>query len=214
MREHLASDPPAGRSSTRSPAIRTHPAGPGRSLAAVTTCASAIRARRTAMAVFQRALAGTSSVLLAIDAYVHFHDAGLYDTVTTATLSQGTLFRAQAVAAAIVAIALLIRPYPAVWAIAAVVAASAATAVLLYTYFDVGTLGPLPDMYEPTWALPGKRVSAAAEIAAALLAGTGLVLSLRTVRDPSVSPGDSPVLPSVLAEAPITSNDQSVPHRD
>jgi hypothetical protein len=112
-------------------------------------------------------------------------DAGLYDTVSTATLSQGTLFRAQAAVAAVVAIALLIRPHPAVWAIAALVAASAATAVLLYTYVDAGALGPLPDMYEPTWALPGKRASAVAEIAAALLAGTGLVLSLRTGRGPS-----------------------------
>jgi hypothetical protein len=57
--------------------------------------------------------------------------------------------------------------------------------VLLYTNLDVGGLGPLPDMYEPTWALPGKSASALAEIAAALLAGTGLVLSLRTLRNPS-----------------------------
>jgi len=127
----------------------------------------------------------TTAVLLAVDAYVHFHDAGLYDTVATATLSQGTLFRAQATAAAVVAVALLIRPHPAIWAVAALVAASAATAVLLYTSFDVGGLGPLPDMYEPTWALPGKRVSATAEIAAALLAGTGFVVSLRNARDPS-----------------------------
>jgi hypothetical protein len=146
----------------------------------------ATRARRpTGTAVLQRAIAATSAVLLAIDAYVHFHDAGLYDTVATATLSEGSLFRAQAAVAAVVAIALLVRPHPAVWAIAALVAASAATAVLLYTYLDVGALGPLPDMYEPTWALPGERASAVAEIAAALLAGTGLVLSLRTGRGPA-----------------------------
>jgi hypothetical protein len=178
MTEHQAADPPPGRSPTGSPATQAR--------------------RPTGMAVFLRALAATIAVLLAIDAYVHFHDAGLYDTVTTAMLSQGTLFRAQAAAAAVVAVALLVRPHPAVWAIAAFVAASAATAVLLYTYLDVGALGPLPDMYEPTWALPGKRVSAAAETAAALLAGTGMVLSLRTVRDPSVGPDDSPILPSGL----------------
>jgi len=150
----------------------------------------------TRVGVFQRALAATTAVLLAIDAYVHFHDASLYDAVTTATLSQGTLFRAQATAAAIVAIALLIRPHPAVWAIAALVAASAATAVLLYTYIDLGGLGPVPDMYEPTWALPGKRASAVAETAAALLAGTGLVLSLRAGHDSSDSPDGPPILPS------------------
>jgi hypothetical protein len=162
MTEHPAApDPPAERSPTSSPATRM----------------TQVR-RPPGMAALQRALAATTAVLLAIDAYVHFHDAGLYDSVSTATLSQGALFRAQAAAAAVVAIALLIRPRPAVWAIAAFVAASAATAVLLYTYFDVGALGPLPNMYEPTWALPGKRGSAAAESAAALLAGTGLVLSL------------------------------------
>jgi hypothetical protein len=178
MTEHRAADPPAGRPSTGSPATQAR--------------------RRTWVVVFQRALAATTAVLLAIDAYVHFHDAGLYDTVTTAMLSQGTLFRAQAAAAAAVALALLIRPHPAVWAIAAFVAAGAATAVLLYTYVDVGALGPLPDMYEPTWALPGKRASAAAETAATLLAGTGMVLSLRTVRDPAVGSDASPAPPSGL----------------
>jgi len=163
----------------------------------VTTGTPTTQVRRpTGMAVVQRALAATTAVLLAIDAFVHFHDADLYDTVTTATLSQGTLFRAQATAAAVVVIALLIRPHPAVWAIAALVATSAATAVLLYTYIDVGALGPLPNMYEPTWALPGKRASAVAETAAALLAGTGLVLSLRIGRGPSTSPDDLPILPS------------------
>jgi hypothetical protein len=53
--------------------------------------------------------------------------------------------------------------------------------VYLYTYVDVGRLGPLPDMYEPTWALPGKRLSAGAEIAAAgtALAGTAVTLFRR-----------------------------------
>ena len=58
--------------------------------------------------------------------------------------------------------------------------ASAAGAVLLYTYVDVGALGPLPDMYEATWALPGKRASAMAETAATLLALVGLAVALRT----------------------------------
>jgi hypothetical protein len=40
---------------------------------------------------------------------------------------------------------------------------------LLYTYVDVGSLGPLPNMYEPTWALPGKRASAVSVDAEELL---------------------------------------------
>jgi len=35
-------------------------------------------------------------------------------------------------------------------------------------------------MYEPTWALPGKRASALAETAATVLALTGLTLALAT----------------------------------
>jgi len=141
----------------------------------------ATRARRPSRVTpLQRGLAVATAALFAVDAYVHFHDAGLYDTVTTSTLSQGTLFRAQATAAVFVAVALLIRPHPVVRAVAALVTASAAAAVLLYTYVDVGALGPLPDMYEPTWALPGKPASAIAETAATLLALTGLALALRT----------------------------------
>jgi hypothetical protein len=65
------------------------------------------------------------------------------------------------------------------------VAGSAAGAVVLYTYVDVGTLGPLPDMYEPTWALPGKRLSGAAEIAATVLAVVGFLVAVRGRRRPA-----------------------------
>jgi hypothetical protein len=40
---------------------------------------------------------------------------------------------------------------------------------------DVGSLGPLPDMYENTWQVPGKLLSASAEGAAVVLAGLGLL---------------------------------------
>jgi hypothetical protein len=54
-----------------------------------------------------------------------------------------------------------------------VVAASAFGAVVLYRYVDVGRLGPLPNMYEPTWAPPGKAASAWAEGAGIILAAAG-----------------------------------------
>ena len=53
--------------------------------------------------------------------------------------------------------------------------ASALGAVLLYRYVDVGTLGPLPDMYENTWQVPGKLLSAYAEGAAVVFATLGLL---------------------------------------
>jgi len=45
--------------------------------------------------------------------------------------------------------------------------------VLLYRYVDVGTIGPLPNMYEPTWQVPGKPLSAYAEGGAAVLSALG-----------------------------------------
>jgi hypothetical protein len=66
---------------------------------------------------------------------------------------------------------------------AVLVVASAAGAVLLSTYADVGPLGPLPDLYEPTWQQPGERLAAAAEIAATPVALLGLGVALHTRRD-------------------------------
>jgi hypothetical protein len=55
-------------------------------------------------------------------------------------------------------------------------------AVVLYTYVNVGPLGPLPNLYENTWSPPGKVPSAVAEGAACLVAIAGLVLALRARR--------------------------------
>ncbi len=134
---------------------------------------------RPGVGALQRTLGVATAVLLAIDAYVHFHDAHFYDAVATSTLSQGSLFRAQAAAAVVVGIALLVRPHPVVWAVAVLVTASAVGAVLLYRYVDVGALGPLPDMYEPTWAAAGKLASAVAEGLGTLLAVVGFVVAVR-----------------------------------
>jgi hypothetical protein len=126
-----------------------------------------------------RALGVATAALLAIDAYVHFHDAGLFDTGTGAVLTEGALFRVQASVAVVVAIVLLVRPHWLVWTVALLVAASATAAVFLYTYVDIGPLGPLPDMYDPTWALPGKGASAVAEALATALSIAGLTVALR-----------------------------------
>jgi hypothetical protein len=139
-------------------------------------------ARRPRVSWLQRLLGVATAATLAVDAYVHLHDAGSYDSVTSSVLSEATLFRAQAILAALVAVALVLRPRPVAWAVAVLVAAAAIGAVLLYTYVDVGALGPLPDMYEPTWNLPGKAASAYAEAAAVLLALSGFVVALRDDR--------------------------------
>ncbi len=66
------------------------------------------------------------------------------------------------------------------WALAALVTVSAVAAVVLYTYVDVGAVGPLQNMYEPIWQVPGKLVSACFEGAGGLLSVTGLLLAVRT----------------------------------
>ncbi len=75
------------------------------------------------------------------------------------------------------AVALLVLVWPRLgsWVAALLVSASALGAVVLYRYVDVGKLGPIPNMYENTWQVPGKLLSAYAEAAAVVLAGLGLL---------------------------------------
>jgi hypothetical protein len=119
-------------------------------------------------------LAVATAAALALDALVHLQDAHFYDANTGALLSQGQLFRIQAVMAIIAALAVLAWPRWPSWALAALVTASAAAAVVAYTYLDIGPLAGLPSMYEPSWGPPGKLASACAEGAGALLALAGL----------------------------------------
>jgi uncharacterized membrane protein len=121
--------------------------------------------------------AGTAAALIT-DAVVHWRDAPFYDASTQALLSQGQLFRIQAVVAVVVAAAVLAWPRRLVWVIAFLVAASAVGAAVLYTYVNVGSLAGLPDMYEPSWGPPGKLLSAIAEGAGALFALAGLAWSI------------------------------------
>ena len=115
-----------------------------------------------------------TAAALGVDAVVHWQNAPAYDAVT-GTVSQGALFRAEAVVAVVAALLVLIRHRTSSWVAALMVAGSALGAVLLYRYVDVGSLGPLPDMYENTWQVPGKLLSAYAEGAAVLLAALGLL---------------------------------------
>ena len=109
-----------------------------------------------------------------------------------AGVSQGALFRAEAVLAVAAGLLVLVRPRTSSWVAALAVAASALAAVLLYRYVDVGSLGPLPDMYENTWQVPGKLLSAYAEGAAVVLAGLGLLSHRTPRREPLPPVGSGP----------------------
>ena len=130
----------------------------------------------------ERVLAVVTAALLGVDAFVHLHYAHSYDQFKSSTMSEGTLFRIQGVVAIVVGLAVLIWPSVLTWILSLLVAGSAVVAVTLYTYVDVGALGPLPDLYEHTWSPPGKVLSAVAELIAAILAIIGLTLALRRRR--------------------------------
>jgi plastocyanin len=112
-----------------------------------------------------------------VDAYVHADLAPAYDGIH-ASISQGTLFRIEAAVAAAAALIVLAAARRAGYGLAFLVAASALGALLLYRYVDVGRLGTLPNMYEPSW-FPEKTTAAVAEGAAALLAAGGLIGAVR-----------------------------------
>lgn len=115
---------------------------------------------------------------LAVDAYVHAVTAGAYDIPAGGLITQGDLFLIETVVAALAALGVLVLPGRLTFALAFLVAASAFGAVVLYRYVEVGSLGPLPAMYEPVWRTD-KVISAIAEAGAAVLALAGLVAAPR-----------------------------------
>lgn len=122
-----------------------------------------------------------TAAMLGLDSHVHLHDRGFYTGSRGGAISQGRLFVLEAAVAAVAAVLLILGwrlrvARRADWLAAFLVAASALAAVLLYRYVDVGRIGPLPDMYEPTWQVPGKLLSGYAEAAAAVLSMVGLTL--------------------------------------
>jgi hypothetical protein len=113
-------------------------------------------------------LTAVAVVGLAIDAYVHLDLASAFARVRTSTLSQADLFRVEAALAILAAIGLLVRPRRYTAGFAFLVSAGGLIAVVLYRYVDVGSFGPIPDMYDPFWLPTGKWLSAIAEAAAAV----------------------------------------------
>lgn len=114
---------------------------------------------------------------LVVDAVVHLQLAGRYDP-NGSSISQGDMFRIEAVVALIVAALVLLAPWKRIaYLVAFLVAASAFGAVMLYRYVNVGSLGPLPNMYEPVW-FTKKTLTAYAEAGAAVVAFVGLARSV------------------------------------
>jgi hypothetical protein len=103
---------------------------------------------------------------LAIDAFNHFHVAHNYVFNKTSTISEATLFRIEAVLAILAALAVIIRASRWTFAAALAVAGGGLVLLVVYRYNNVGKIGPLPNMYEPTWDVPGKKWSVVGEVIA------------------------------------------------
>jgi hypothetical protein len=132
--------------------------------------------------LLRKSLVGVTVVGLAIDAYVHLKLASDYDPVK-ATVSQGQLFRLEAGLAIVAAILLLVRPGRLTAAIAAIVAGGGVFALLLYYFVNVGQIGPLPNMYEPTWY--GDKVFTLVAQSVATITALALVFLGWPRRDPA-----------------------------
>ncbi|MEO9110456.1 MAG: hypothetical protein ABI368_09575 [Jatrophihabitantaceae bacterium] len=136
-------------------------------------------------------LTAIAVVGLGVDAYVHLDLAPTYDAIKTSTLSQGELFRAEAVVSIVAAIAIAIRPRRYTALLAFIVAASALAVLLIYRYVDVQAIGPIPSMYEPSW-YPEKACAGYAEGIAAAASATLLAVHYLTLRpaQPEFTPAE------------------------
>ena len=131
---------------------------------------------------------------LAVDVYVHWHLAPRFDSLKGSAsphISQGQLFRVEAVLALIAIVLVLLVRRRTSMAIALLVAAGGVAAVLVYRYVDVGAVGALPDMYDPSWYAE-KTISAVAEAVAATAALIYLLLPTGTGRPSNSQLSGSP----------------------
>jgi hypothetical protein len=116
---------------------------------------------------------------LAVDAGVHADLAPLYDGVG-ASLSLGDLFRIEAGLACLAALCILFVWRRLAALLALVVAVSALAALFVSRYVDLGSIGPFPNMYEPSW-YSQKTLAAVSEITT-ILASAGLLAAVRRDR--------------------------------
>jgi hypothetical protein len=142
----------------------------GRHRAAVDTGGSVTPARgRLARWRRHLPLRVLAAAALIVDAVIHAQLAHRYDLNVASGLSQGDLFRIESGVAALAAVLILLTANRIVWTIVLVIAVSAAAALLLSTYAHIGQIGPIPDMYEPSW-YPRKVIAVVAEVVGTVVA--------------------------------------------
>jgi hypothetical protein len=126
------------------------------------------------------------AVALLLNAWIHFRLAGPFDANPGALLSQGALFRIQAVVNVAVAILIVVRPRPWIALFAFAVAAGGAAILTLTSVVPVdGPILGLPYLFEPAW-YPAKQTSLVFQLLAAALAAGMLLRSVRPRRTVAV----------------------------
>lgn len=88
---------------------------------------------------------------LGIDAYTHLHLAHLYKGNTTGTVNEGVLFQVEAGLAIAAGLWLLVRPGVLSVIATLLITGGGAAALVVYRYYDIGKIGPIPNMHEPIW---------------------------------------------------------------
>lgn len=136
------------------------------------------RATRTAIVVGLRVL---TAATLVVDAIIHFQQAADKQLAEPGGIGEGNIFRIQAAVAILSAVYVLLRGSRLSFVIAFLVAGSAAVAVVLYRFVDIGGFGPIPSMYEPLWT-NAKTLSAIPEAVGALSALVAIAVLSRTAR--------------------------------
>jgi hypothetical protein len=139
------------------------------------------RSRAAGLVSVSSALQVIAAAGLAVDARIHLRLAPVYDSIKSSTISQGDLFRIEAGLAVVTAVLVLVSRRPIVAMIAAAVAGGGLVPLLVYRYYDVGALGPLPSMYEPAW-YPDKTHTAIAQVVATVAALALLGLTVARAR--------------------------------
>ncbi len=119
------------------------------------------------------------ALALMLNAWIHLRLAGPFDANPGALLSQGGLFRIQAVIDIAAAIAVVVRPRPWTALLGFAVAAGGAAVLLLTSLIPLdGTGIGLPYLFEPAW-YPAKQTSLVLQLLAAALAVGVMLRALR-----------------------------------
>ena len=120
------------------------------------------------------ALRAVTAAGLLIDAIVHVQLAANYQLAAPAGIGQGNLFRIEAVFAIVALLLVLAHGSRTAYLVAFSVAAGGLGAILLYRYYQIPAIGPIPAMYEPVWFLK-KSLSAVSEAIATVTAVIGFL---------------------------------------